>query len=380
MPARLLYIRGLGLLLSCLIGLGASVVRAESPAASPATQPATRPATAPASSAATRPAAATRPTKPLTLASLKQPLPSSPTSVSDLQAMEQRVEAVSKQVEPAVVGVIVGNGQGSGVIVSPDGYVLTAAHVSDEPNQHVQVVLPDGRKVAATTLGVNKLIDSGLIKIDKEGPWPYCEIGKSADLKRGQWVLAMGHPGGFRRDRPPVVRLGRVLTNNGPTDFIMTDATLVGGDSGGPLFDLDGKVVGIHSRIGPSTVNNMHVPADTFTQTWDRLARGESWGDNKTIPFLSGVRGPLLGVSGESVPGGGVKITSITPGGAADKAGLKIGDVVRMFDGNSVKSIDHLAVMIARKKAGDKVPIMIDRDGKRVDVKATLIARPKDSP
>jgi serine protease Do len=355
------------------IAPAATLVRAEGPATAPTTKPA---------AITTKPAKpATRPIKPLTLSALATPISSSPSSVAELQQIEKRVEAVSSKVMPAVVGVIVGSGQGSGVIVSQDGYVLTAAHVSEKPDQEVQIVLADGRKVKAKTLGVNKQIDSGLMKIEESGDWPYCEIGKSGELKKGQWVLALGHPGGYRKDRPPVVRLGRVLSSTGPNEFIMTDCTLVGGDSGGPLFDLDGKVVGIHSRIGPSTLNNMHVPADTYTATWDRLAKGESWGDR--FSFLGGgptVRGPLLGVGGESVTGGGVKITNVTAGGPGDKAGLKSGDVVKTFDGISVKSIDHLAVMIARKKPGDKVAIIVDRAGKRVDLNATLIARPKDSP
>lgn len=343
-------------------------------------------------SSATRPAkvvAATKPSivakpvaaatrlapKPLTPAAAAKPVPASPASAAELLAVEARVEVVSKAVLPAVVGVTVENGQGSGVIVSPDGYVLTAAHVTGEPNLNIWITLPDGRRVKAKTLGTNKGIDSGLIKIDGPGPWPYCEIGKSGLLAKGQWVLALGHPGGYQRNRPPVVRLGRVLANNGVDGFVMTDCTLVGGDSGGPLFDLDGKVVGIHSRIGPSTLNNMHVPADTYTGTWDRLVKGDAWGDK--FAFLR-PNGPMLGIGGENLDGEpGARITNVTANGPAADAGIRSGDVVTLFDGKPVTSIEQLAEMISKKKVGDAVPITVTRDGKKVEFDVKLVRRPR---
>jgi hypothetical protein len=116
------------------------------------------------------------------------------------------------------------------------------------------------------------------MKIDEPGPYPFVEMGRSSTLALGQWVIAVGHPGGFRPNRSPVVRLGRVLMSN--PFLIRTDCAQDGGDSGGPLFDLDGVVVGIHSRIGPGAITeNVHVPIDTYKQTWDRLASAESWGE-----------------------------------------------------------------------------------------------------
>src|SRR3954466_942030 len=119
-------------------------------------------------------------------------------------------------------------------------------------------------------------------------------MGISGALHKAQWCIALGHPGGFKLGRTAPLRLGRILDLRGT--FITTDCTLVGGDSGGPLFDLDGKVIGIHSRIGASTLANIHVPVDTYTETWDRLAAAEAWGDR----FAFGPRGPLLGVVGET--------------------------------------------------------------------------------
>jgi V8-like Glu-specific endopeptidase len=200
-----------------------------------------------------------------------------PTDVAKLKALEARVEAMLDKAKAATVGVRMGAAQGSGVIVTEDGYVLTAGHVSAKPGLDCVLVMPNGETLKGKTLGRNGSIDSGMIKIVKEGKYPYAEMGRSSKLKKGQWVVAIGHPGGFRPNRTPVVRVGRVLYAD-PT-LIRTDATLVGGDSGGPLFDLDGKVIGIHSRIGGASITeNIHVPIDTFRLTWDRLAASQNWG------------------------------------------------------------------------------------------------------
>ena len=207
------------------------------------------------------------------------------------------------------------------------------------------------------------------MKITQAGEWPYVEMGNSTDLRPGQWVLGLGHPGGYRKDRPAVLRIGRVLTSS--PNLITTDCTLVGGDSGGPLFDLDGRVVGIHSRIGASTLANIHVPVDTFAQTWDRLAAGESWGDR----FAAGPRGPMLGVIGETHVSG-CRVTEVVPDGPAAKAGLKAGDVIARMDGRTVEGIDGLVQLIVRRRAGQEVTLQVLRGEETLEIKATLARRP----
>ena len=202
-----------------------------------------------------------------------------PATVKELRALEAQVQKVLDKVVPCTVGIRIGFGQGSGVIISEDGYVLTAGHVSGDPGREdIIVIMPDGKQLKAKSLGRNKFIDSGLIKISVPGKYPFAEMGQSAPLQKGQWVIGVGHPGGYRLNRTPVVRLGRVLNVN--PFLIQTDCTLVGGDSGGPLFDLEGKVVGIHSRIGGRSITeNIHVPVDTYRDTWDRLVRSDNWGE-----------------------------------------------------------------------------------------------------
>ncbi|MHB1038289.1 MAG: S1C family serine protease [Pirellulales bacterium] len=199
-----------------------------------------------------------------------------PKDAAELSAIEAKVKQVVAKVLPSVVGVRVGNSQGSGVIVSEDGYVMTAGHVVGKPGQDVTFFFFDGKTAKGKTLGMFGTLDAGLLKITEEGKkWPFCEKGVSKDVKTGAWCVAVGHPLGYQEGRPPVVRVGRVLRVD--EDVLQTDCPLVGGDSGGPLFDLDGKVVGINNRIGGPTDMNFHVPVDVFRANWDRLVKGDSW-------------------------------------------------------------------------------------------------------
>jgi len=200
-----------------------------------------------------------------------------PEDLADLRVIEAQVKAVAAKVVPCTVAVRVGTAQGSGVIVTEDGYVLTAGHVAEKPGQNALFVFPDGRTAKGTTLGIHRRVDAGLSKINDEGPWPHLEMGSSRDLQLGAWCVAVGHPLGYQEGRPPVIRLGRVLESR--ADAIRTDCPLVAGDSGGPLFDLEGKVIGVNSRIGGSTNVNVHVPVDLFRDHWERLAGGEDWDD-----------------------------------------------------------------------------------------------------
>lgn len=282
-----------------------------------------------------------------------------PEGIDDLKALQKQVRAVLDKVQPAVVGVRLGASQGSGVIITKDGYVLTAGHVSGEPNKNCTIILQDGKQLKAKTLGANRGIDSGLIKITDEADYPFIEMGKSADVKKGQWCIASGHPGGFKPGRTPVVRLGRILEH---TDtLIRTDCTLVGGDSGGPLFDLTGKVIGIHSRISSSISFNIHVPVDTYRDTWERLAKAEVWGGSQG--------GPFIGVS-PAADADDCKIGNVQANGPADKAGLKADDVILTFDGKKVATFDDLGALIRKKKPGDKVSLEVRRgdDTKTLEV------------
>jgi len=212
------------------------------------------------------------------------PQVAAPKDVGELKALETQVKKVVTKVLPCTVGVQVGAARGSGVIVSADGYVMTAGHVVRKPGEKATFFLPDGKTAKGITLGMFKSADAGLMKISEGGPWPFAEKGRAETLKPGSWAVAVGHPFGFRAERPPVVRIGRILRLR--ESVIQTDCPLVAGDSGGPLFDLEGKVIGINSRIGGSTSMNYHVPIDVFHENWDRLVKGEAW--KTTLPGRDG--------------------------------------------------------------------------------------------
>lgn len=289
-----------------------------------------------------------------------------PEDLADFKEMQEHVEKLVKKVTPAVVGIQIGGASGSGVIVSKDGYVLTAGHVSGRPDRECTVIMPDGKRLKAKSLGNNTGIDSGLIKITEEGEYPYLETARSADLKRGQWVLALGHPKGFDRERRPVVRLGRVLQNS--DRVVTTDCALVGGDSGGPLFDMNGNVVAIHSRIGFTMAMNMHVPVDSYRDTWERLAKGETFNDRATVP-ASGEA--FLGVRKDE-EASDCRLKRIDPNSPAEKAGLKEGDVIRKFGDAVIKNFDELREHVGKRKPGDKVVLEVERDGMMMKIEVTL--------
>jgi serine protease Do len=279
-----------------------------------------------------------------------------PESIADLKAIQEHVKKVLQKVIPCTVGLRVGGASGSGVIISADGYVLTAGHVSAEPGRAVTVILHDGRMVKGKTLGWNKSIDSGLVKITEKGKWSFVEMGESAKLAKGQWCIATGHPGGFKKGRSPVVRVGRVVLVT--PSLVRTDCTLVGGDSGGPLFDMTGKVIGIHSRIGLSIADNVHVPVDTYKSTWDRLVASEAWGGGL---FGRGrANAPYLGIRRED-DASNCKVREVIAGQPAEKAGLLAGDVIVKFDGKKIADYDDLLDALGKKKADDEVDVEVER-------------------
>lgn len=278
-----------------------------------------------------------------------------PSTLAELQALEKQQEKVASQINKVTVNVQQGSAQGSGVIITPDGFVLTAAHVAGRPGRTAIVKLSDGRTVKAKTLGTNRGMDAGLLQItDKKGaPWPHATLGESKDLRLGQWLIAAGHPGGWISDRPAVIRVGRVLQMMKST--LVTDCALIGGDSGGPLFDLNGRLIGIHSRIGSETTDNMHVPIDVYRDSWDRMAQSQSWG---TLPGFT----PMIGVEG-SASSARAEVSSIAESGPAARSGIRPGDIILSYDGNSISSFTELQRAVEESLPGDRVEIRYERQG-----------------
>lgn len=308
----------------------------------------------------------------LLLATLTSSLAAPPVkTLKELQALQHKVSSVAQKVQPATVSLFSAkNGaSGSGVIVNRDGLILTAAHVV-RGAEEMNVIFPDGTEARGKVLGANYTRDAAMIQITGKGPWPYAPIGHSKNLKSGDFVVALGHAGGFDAVRTPPVRFGRVLAT-GSGGFINTDCTLIGGDSGGPLFDLEGRVIAIHSSIGLSLNINNHTGIDGFRRDWERLKRGESWG-KLGASTLEDPDNPVIGIYTGRTIGGGVIVTDVVPNGPAHKAGLQRGDIIRSIAGEYIRNQRRLNAVIFQFKPGDSVKVEILRQRKTLTRKVVL--------
>jgi serine protease Do len=253
-----------------------------------------------------------------------------------------------------------GEGTGSGVIVSEDGLVMTAAHVSTAVGKKVTIIMPDGTKLKAETLGLMAATDAALIQIIEEGEYPFVEVNKLDEPELGDWIFSLGHSGGFNKERGSVARLARLVRIANTT--IQTDGTLIGGDSGGPLFDMEGKLIGIHSRVGPQLPVNMHVPVKVFLDNWDEMKASEFIGEG---PFAQKpVKGSgFLGLASNGVDEGLI-VTRVGKDTPAEAAGIKKGDFIRKLNGVEVKTRDDLKAVLAEMATGEELELEITRDGK----------------
>ncbi|MDX3906870.1 MAG: DegQ family serine endoprotease [Pigmentiphaga sp.] len=266
-------------------------------------------------------------------------------------------------------------GQGSGFIVSPDGVILTNAHVVKGAKE-VTVKLTDRREFRAKVLGSDPQTDVAVLKIDA-GNLPVVTIGNPNSLRVGEWVLAIGSPYGLESTVTAgvVSAKGRSLPNDGSVPFIQTDVAVNPGNSGGPLFNARGEVVGINSQIYSQTGGyqglSFAIPIDVAAKVKDQiLAHGE-------------VRHARLGVTIQDVNQAladsfkldsptGALVANVEKGSPADKAGLQSGDIIRKIDGKPVVASGDLPAVVSLASPGQEVRLEVWRNGSPREVVARL--------
>jgi len=264
---------------------------------------------------------------------------------------------------------------GSGFIISKDGYVVTNAHVIDD-SQNVAVELEDKRELKAKVIGVDKLSDIALLKVEASD-LPFVELGDSDKLDVGQWVVAIGTPFGldYTATQGIVSALSRSLPKDTYVPFIQTDAAVNPGNSGGPLFDLDGQVVGVNSQIYSRSGGYMGVsfaiPSNIVKNVTDQLKENGSVSRGWLGVGIQGIDKKLAESLGMSNSKGSL-ITSVNPDSPADKAGLQAGDVITQFASKSVDEVSDLPVIVGNTPIGAKVEVAFIRAGKNKTLDVTV--------
>jgi S1-C subfamily serine protease len=284
---------------------------------------------------------------------------------------EEPVADVAAAVAPAVVQLETEVGLGSGVIYDPDGFILTAAHVV-EGAETVSVRLADGARVEGRVVGAHPATDIGVVAFEPEADVPVAVLADESP-RVGNLAVAIGSP--FALDQS--VTAGVVSAVDRPVGVtgsvlgvIQTDAPINSGNSGGPLANRSGEVIGINSFIQSESGGNIGlgfaIPVDLAERVADSLVAG--------TPVEFG----YLGVEGADPADGraGALLTDVTPGSAADEAGLEPGDLVVAIDGEEIASFGELGAIIRSHDPGDEVELTVERDGAEEQITVTLDAAP----
>lgn len=264
---------------------------------------------------------------------------------------------------------------GSGFIISGDGYILTNAHVVDGADE-VTVRLTDKREFKARMIGADKRTDVALIKIEASG-LPTVKLGDPAQLKVGEWVVAIGSPFGFDNSVTAgiVSAKGRALPQENYVPFLQTDVAINPGNSGGPLFNMRGEVVGINSQIYSRSGGYMGVsfaiPIDVAMDIQNQLRASGKVSRGRLGVVIQEVSKELADSLGLPKPMGAV-VNSVEKGGPADKAGLEAGDVILKFDGKTIANSADLPRMVGATRPGSRSVAQVWRKGTTRDITVTV--------
>lgn len=267
------------------------------------------------------------------------------------------------------------HGQGSGFIINPDGVILTNAHVVRDARE-VTVKLTDRREFRAKVLGTDPKTDVAVLKIEARN-LPTVPLGSARDLKVGEWVLAIGSPFGFDNSVTAgvVSAKGRSLPDDGFVPFIQTDVAVNPGNSGGPLFNSRGEVVGINSQIYSRTGGyqglSFAIPIDLVTKVKDQIVATGKASHARLGVAIQEVNQTFADSFKLDKPQGAL-VSNVDPGGPADQGGLKAGDVILTIDGQPIVASGDLPALIGQAAPGQKVAIEIWRQGKGEKLTAQL--------
>lgn len=299
------------------------------------------------------------------------PLPAKDASFADLLNVQAQVQSVLEHARKAVVAIECGGGTASGVIVSPAGLILTAAHVTGSPNRKIKITMSDGKTVEGESLGVDTATDAAMVQLPAPAKaWPFVSIQKNVrEMSAGNWCFALGNPGGWDALRGSVLRVGKLVKVS--SNVLQSDCVLMGGDSGGALFDLTGAVIGINSQIWTGRDQNLHVSMSPFLRSWDALKRGE------TVCVWEQGNGGWIGISTQGMDEG-LRIQAVAPDSPALLAGLKEDDVILSVNNEKLSAPLDFSTAIRSRSAGELVTLKIkNAQGERL-VEVKLGQKPKE--
>ncbi|MCK5913696.1 MAG: Do family serine endopeptidase, partial [Desulfuromusa sp.] len=276
------------------------------------------------------------------------------------------------------------SGQGSGFIISADGYIMTNNHVVGDADK-VTVQLLDGREYTAKIIGTDPPTDVALIKIDADEKLPFLPLGNSDQLEVGDWVLAFGNPFGLSHTLTAGIVSAKGRSGIGLTDyenFIQTDAAINPGNSGGPLINLDGEVVGmntaIFSRSGGYMGIGFAIPINMAQNIYQQLVKHGGVTRGRLGVLIQDLTKDLA-ESFDIDQRVGILIAQVVGDSPAEKAGLKQGDVILKFNGNKVDKVAKFRNQIAMTRPGTDVEFLVLRDTKKKKIKAKIGTMETDS-
>lgn len=296
-----------------------------------------------------------------------------PEPLTNIAQLEARIELHRTAMQDSTVGLRFRQGHATGVLVSEEGHILTVAHAMPEPGTRVTVVLNDGRELDGVTHGRNEHSDFGLVQITEASePWTWSEMAPGQSLRSGEACIATGFPGWISKSRGPVLRFGVVETWN--SSWVRNTCVIMPGDSGGPLFDLDGRVIGISSWIERSLQANYAVPVELYRAAWERLLADEVWDRDRSQGSARGNvprshEATRLGLLFES-DGNALRVSYTLQDSAARHAGVLAGDRLLAIGSRRVRSYRQLEN--ALEQADDQELLLLELERGEVSVALAL--------